>query len=77
MESKDEKGKWVEGTLSELRGININILGDRKDIAAFKDVAFLEMPEFLVEHDVDGPFLRVVTERAHYKIRLTWPSMKP
>ena len=76
MESKDEKEK-VEELSPTLRGIDISILGDREDIAKFEDQAFLEMPDFLVEHDVDGPFLKVVTERAHYKIRLTWPSMKP
>ena len=75
MKLKDEKEKRVEGLPSTLRGITVNLLGDRDVIAEFKDVAFLEMPDFLVEHDADGPFLRVVTERGHYQIRLT--STKP
>ena len=53
-----------------LRGVDVSILGDRDDIANFEDVAFLEMPDLLVEQDADGPFLKVVTEKAHYKIRL-------
>ena len=55
----------------KLRGIDISILGDRDVIDKFEDEAFLEMPEFLVEHDANGPFLKVVTEKAHYKIRLS------
>ena len=50
-----------------LRGILIQIEGD---CSKFKDVAFLEMPHVLVEHDADGAFLKVVTEVGHYKIRL-------
>ena len=52
----------------KVRGIKIDVSG--VDLNKVPDICFLDMPDFLVEHDADGPFLGVQTEKAHYKIRL-------
>ena len=67
-----EMSKRVEGKAGKLRGIEINIRGEKETINKYKDKAFLEMPHFLIEDD-DGrraPFLRVVTEKGSYRIKL-------
>lgn len=51
----------------KLRGQLIQFQGD---ISQFTDIAYLETPELLIERDRKGPFLRVVTEKGHYRIRL-------
>ena len=78
MEKEDKKesldpramSAQVKGIPKKLRGIKVRLKGDKETIEQFKDVAFLEMPELLIERDHKGPFLRVVTEKGHYRIRL-------
>jgi hypothetical protein len=50
-----------------IRGISVSLKGALPKI---EDVAFIEMPKFLIEVDRIGPFLRVITEKGHYRIRL-------
>lgn len=65
--SRKKKKKIVSVGEARLRGHLIQIQGD---LSRFSDIAYLEMPEFLIERDQKGPFLRVVTEKGHYRIRL-------
>lgn len=69
-QSLDPREMSLRDSRYRLRGVEVRLVGARKTIEEFEDVAFLEMPHFFVEHDGDGPFLKVVTETAHYKLRL-------
>ncbi len=70
MSKEDGKKISVGDVPKKLRGLSIQITGKKEYIDEYKDVAFLEMPESLIERDYKGPFLRVVTEKGHYRIRL-------
>ena len=61
----------AKGESKRFRGIEVTIRGKKEDIDKYKDVAFLEMPHFLIEDDGRrAPFLRVVTEKGSYRIKL-------
>lgn len=70
MSKEDGKEIRVGDIPKKLRGFSFEIIGKKEDIDEYKDVAFLEIPELLIERDHKGPFLRVVTEKGHYRIRL-------
>lgn len=66
-----EMSKQVAGKQKRLRGLDINIRGKKADIANYSDVAFAEMPSLFIEDDGRrSPFLRVVTEKGSYRIKL-------
>lgn len=56
--------------LERVRCFAIEFKGDQERFAKSPDLAFMELNDFFVERDRAGPFLRVVTETGHYRIRL-------
>jgi len=64
------KQKLVEGKPNRLRGICVDLRGAKEDVDKFKDVAFLETPEFLIERDRKGFLLTTEREvRAQVRVR--------
>lgn len=65
----DEKKNGKRLIPKKLRGILIEIESDC--LKEIKDVAFVEIPRFLIEEDGRrSPFLRVVTEQGSYRIKV-------
>ena len=70
MSLENEKGKNAEHIPPVVRCFLVEFKGDQVRFAKSPDIVFLEVNDFFVEHDADGPFLGVKTEKGHYKIRL-------
>lgn len=70
MSKEDGKKKQEMSAIEKVRAFEIVFKGDQERFAKAPDFAFMEVNDFFVERDRKGPFLRVITEKGHYRIRL-------